>query len=43
MPRLTRWGGHGYAHIFANVVPMIRTQKTLYAITSEVGSRIRRL
>ena len=22
--RLTRWGGHGYGHIFANVVPMMR-------------------
>ncbi|WP_428487694.1 phosphotriesterase family protein [Rhodopila sp.] len=21
--RLTRWGGHGYAHIFANVLPMM--------------------
>lgn len=22
--RLTRWGGHGYAHLFENVVPMMR-------------------
>jgi phosphotriesterase-related protein len=22
--RLVRWGGHGYGHIFANVVPMMR-------------------
>jgi phosphotriesterase-related protein len=22
--RLTRWGGHGYGHIFANVVPLMR-------------------
>jgi phosphotriesterase-related protein len=22
--RLTRFGGHGYGHIFANVVPMMR-------------------
>ena len=22
--RLTRWGGHGYGHIFANVVPMMQ-------------------
>ncbi len=24
--RLTRWGGHGYGHIFANVVPMMRAR-----------------
>lgn len=24
--RLTRWGGHGYAHIFANVVPMMQSR-----------------
>jgi phosphotriesterase-related protein len=22
--RLVRWGGHGYGHIFANVVPLMR-------------------
>jgi phosphotriesterase-related protein len=22
--RLVRWGGHGYRHIFANVVPLMR-------------------
>jgi len=22
--RLVRWGGHGYGHIFENVVPMMR-------------------
>ena len=22
--RLTRWGGHGYGHIFANVIPLMR-------------------
>lgn len=24
--RLTRWGGHGYGHLFANVVPIMRRQ-----------------
>lgn len=24
--RLTRWGGHGYAHIFENVVPLMRSR-----------------
>lgn len=24
--RLTRWGGHGYGHIFANVIPMMRAR-----------------
>jgi phosphotriesterase-related protein len=24
--RLTRWGGHGYAHIFENVVPLMRAR-----------------
>jgi phosphotriesterase-related protein len=35
--RLTRWGGHGYAHIFENVVPMMLrrgfTQAEVAAIT----------
>ena len=22
--RLVRWGGHGYGHIFANVIPLMR-------------------
>jgi phosphotriesterase-related protein len=24
--RMTRWGGHGYSHIFANVLPMMRAR-----------------
>lgn len=24
--RLTRWGGHGYGHIFANVIPLMRAR-----------------
>jgi phosphotriesterase-related protein len=24
--RLTRWGGHGYAHIFANVIPLMQSR-----------------
>ena len=29
--RLTRWGGHGYAHIFANVMPLMRRRGFLEA------------
>lgn len=42
--RLTRWGGHGYAHIFDNVVPMMRrrgfTEAEIAAITVENPRRI---
>ena len=42
--RLTRWGGHGYAHIFDNVVPMMRrrgfSEAEITAITVENPRRI---
>jgi len=43
--RLTRWGGHGYAHIFENVVPLMQsrefTEAEIAAIT--VGNPARLL
>ena len=44
LTRLTRFGGHGYGHIFRNVVPMMRrrgfTEKEIDTILVETPRRL---